>query len=604
MKRRLLPLLLLWWPVSCCLNVTPVPQTVPASDYKLAEQWLSHNVHAKVRNLFVTPHWIGDTDEFWYLRQTPEGHQFMTVDAATGDRRPTFDHVALAEAIHKAGVEKVDAQRLPFRSFEFLSDDEGITFDIGDARYRYGGSPPACVAEKIEPTDGLLVSPDGQSAVRAVAGNLLLRDMKDGDERSLTEDGEEHFGYGIYYGNWKAAFIPRKRAGKAVPPMASEWAPDSRHVLVTRLDERHVKPYPFLETVPDDGSFRPKVHAPRIPLTGEPPPVLDWFVFDVENGSRCRVDLPYDKLFHVHQDMLALRKVWWSSDCSQMFAVAFGDNIESGWFFTVDTSKGKVQTVIEEHMTPRMDLNSTSYNPPNVRVLGDGEEVIWFSQSDGWLGHLYLYDGITGELKNQITRGEWLVRDIVHVDEDRRRIYFTAGGREPGSPYDRYLYRVNLDGSELTLLTPEPADHMVTSPWNDILAIDGARGHAVISPSGNYAVYNYSTIDQPTQTAIRRTEDATLVKVFEQADASELYAAGWQDPEAFVVKAADGKTDLYGVMYKPHDFDPKQTYAVIDSQYASPLTAVVPRNFMMTLYGVPALARPACLAALGLSVCP
>jgi dipeptidyl-peptidase-4 len=243
-------------------------------------------------------------------------------------------------------------------------------------------------------------------------------------------------------------------------------------------------------------------------------------------------------------------------------------------------------------MAPRMDTNSTPYNPPNVRVAGDCDEVIWFSQRSGW-GHLYLYEGATGALKNAITSGNWLVRDIVHVDEEGRRVFFTAGGREPGSPYDRYLYRVNFDGSDLVLLSPEKADHMVTSPWNDVLAMDGAFGYDVVSPSGEYVVYNYSRIDQPTRTVIRRVSDGSLVAQIEEADVAGLLDAGWRYPEEYVVKAADGETDLYVVVYKPHGFDPTESYPVIDSQYASPLTAVVPRNFMMSLgaSGSPMLAE-------------
>jgi dipeptidyl aminopeptidase/acylaminoacyl peptidase len=185
------------------------------------------------------------------------------------------------------------------------------------------------------------------------------------------------------------------------------------------------------------------------------------------------------------------------------------------------------------------------------------------------------------------------------VDEAKRQVFFTAGGRTPGRPYDRSLHRVDFDGSNEVLLTPETTDAMITSPWNDILAIDGAMGYDVVSPSGRFIVYNHSLVNQPTRTVIRSVADGAMISEVEAADASELYEAGWRHPVEFTAKAADGETDLYGVIYMPPNLDESRKYPVIDSQYASPLTAVVPRNFMMTLMGVPALIRPACLAELG-----
>jgi len=572
---------------------------VTAEDYARAEQWLVGNVSKKVKNVFVVPHWIGDTDTFWYLRQTTEGHEFLVVDAATGARRPAFDHPAMAAALSALGVEDADAAELPFEAIEFSEDRSEVRFSAGGATYSCAVAPLECEAVPgVYSPPGVIVSPDGTRGVLTRGGNLWLRDMATGAERRITDDGEEHWGYGITYGNWKASHIPNERAGLPLPPLETEWSPDSSKVLVTRMDERHVAPYPWIETAPDDGSFRPKVHWARIPLTGEEPATLDWHVIDVASGDRVRLDLPYERLFHVHQDMLAIREVWWSSDASHLYAVVWGDNLEFAALYDVDLATGAARVVVEESDHPRTDTNSTSYNPPNVRVIGDCDKVIWFSQRTGW-GHLYLYDGASGELENAITSGDWLVRDIVKVDDANRRVLFTAAGQEPGSPYERHLYRVDLDGGNLVLLSPEKADTMVTSPWNDILAIDGAKGYDVVSPSGKYVVYNFSRVDQPTRTVVRRVEDGSLVAEVEAADATALYDAGWRDPVEFTAKAADGSTDLYGVIYPPPDLDESKTYPIIDSQYASPLTAVVPRNFMMAIYGVPALVRPACLAELG-----
>src|SRR5690606_21403509 len=157
---------------------------------------------------------------------------------------------------------------------------------------------------------------------------------------------------------------------------------------------------------------------------------------------------------------------------------------------------------------------------------------------------------------------------IVDVDEDAGVIYFSGTHREGGSPYDRYLYKVNLDGTGLTLLGDEKADHMLTSPWNDILAIDGAKGYEVLSPDGKYVVYNYSRIDEPTRTAMRATAHGELVSIVEEADATALYESGWQDPEEFVTTVGDDGTELWSVLFKPANLDSSRLYPVLDSQYA------------------------------------
>lgn len=578
-------------------------RVVTADQYALAEQWLPANAMAMVRNLNVSPTWIGGSNRFWYRRETTEGHEFVIVDAETGAKTPAFDHEGIAKGLTEAGVDDVEPAALPFDAFEF--DDSGLTiaFALNETQYvctleRHVCSrqPPATV----EP--GVLVSPDGRLGLRSHAGNLYIIDRETGGETALTSDGEPHWGYGIYYGNWYSSHIPRQRAGgdEAFPPMETHWAPDSRHILASRVDERHVEPYPLIVTAPPDGSFRPVLYRPRIPLVGEEPAKLDWFVIDALTGRKVRLDLPYDELLHVHQDMHAIRKFWWAEDLEHLYVAAYGDTIRSTHFFEIELATGEVRRVIDESMHPRSDFNSSSYDPPNVFLNEQAGEVIWWSQREGW-GHLYLYDLHTGQLKNRITEGAWLVRDVIRVDTENRQIYFTANGKESGNPYLRYLYSVHFDGSGLKLLTPEPADHDIISPYIDprFLPAFGNGASANISPDGQFVVYGYSTVTQPTKYAIRRTSDGKLISRFEEADASELYETGWQDPEPFVVKANDGATDLYGVLYKPHGLDANGSYPIIDAQYASPLTAVVPHDYGGIFTAPPALTKAGYMSALG-----
>ncbi|MEO8451433.1 MAG: DPP IV N-terminal domain-containing protein [Gemmatimonadota bacterium] len=607
---------------ACAQSTGPRVYHATRQDYDRAAAVYRGSVLLK--NGVVIPHWIAGTDEFWYRRDLPRGHDFVIVDAATGRKRAVFDHDSLAGALSKATSGPLSATDLPITDLTLVGRSKGsaavhVTLPAPssagialtpDGRFFTAVSQeydcvlaPAAHCAKAEATtvvEGMTVSPDGKWGVVEKAGNIWLRDLATGQERQLTKDGEgPNNGYGIYPGGWKAAAIPRERQlaiGHSFPPLETYWSPDSRRVITPHFDQRGVADYPYLETVPGDGSFRPKVHMVRVPLVGEKTTPVEWFAIDVTTGTVTRLGLPYEKLLVLQQDLLAVRKTWWGPGNTHLFAVAFGDNMESAYLFDVDIATGTVRTVIEEREQPRTDLNPTSYNPPNVRVTGDGKEVIWWSQRDGW-GHLYLYDAETGRLKNRITSGSWLVRDLIEVDENRRRIYFTGGGRESGNPYYRHLYRVNFDGTGLTLLSPEAADAMLTGQGNDLLAIDGGVDHQVVSPSGKYVVYNSSTPSQPTRSVIR-TVDGRLVATFEQADASALFAAGYRAPEEFVAKTADGKDETWNVIYKPANFDSTERYAVIDAEYASPLTAVVPRNFVMAVRAAPG-AHAASFAALG-----
>ena len=578
---------------------------IPESAYARAEALDKIAVRDLVLNELVVPHWIGATDEFWYRKETAAGARFVIVDAASGKARPAFDHAALAAAIATASGAAATADRLPFEGIDLAPDGRAFTVVAEKRRYRCALAPVDCRPDEPPPAPpGALASPDGRWAVFERDANLWLREAATGAEKALTSDGVENFGYGIYSDGWKADFVPRLRArqaGNPAPPMETSWSPDSRRILVPRVDQRHVAPYPFLETVPHDGSFRTIAHPIRLPLVGERPPTLEWFVIDRETGGKRRLEFPYSELLVMQQDLLAIRRTWWSADNRRLFAVAFGDDMRSAFLFDADLETGEVRTVIREELLPRTDLNSTSYNPPNVWIAPDGGEAIWFSQRDGW-GHLYRYDGRTGKLVNRITTGSWLVRDLVAVDEKAKRIYFTGAGREGGNPYYRYLYRVGFDGTGLTLLSPESADHMISSPYNDVLAIDGGASYPVLSPSGRYLVYGHSTPSRPTESVVRRSSDGSLVAVFEKADASALFAAGYEAPEEVTVKAADGATDLWCVLYRPHGFRPDAKYPVLDVEYASPLTAVVPRNFLMAMLGPSSPSAPSSYAALGIAV--
>ena len=593
-------------------------------DQARMEKLMPRTLLPKVRNAFIAPHWIGQSDEFWYRRQLAGGGAtFLIVNAATGRNRPAFDHQLMADAVTKAAGVNATAERLPFDDFEFIHDRSSIHIVVKDKQYDCtiersacsGGVPVAPAPLEVtvaigvpppvtDPNEGLLIAPNGRWAVLTRENNLWMHDMESGQERQLTRDGRENCGYGIYIDNFNNAAIPRERmiqAGHHLPPMASYWSPDSRMVIVPHVDQRHVADYPYLESAPYDGSFRPKLYMVRIPLVGEKPAAIEWYIFDAPSGNYRRINLPYDKLMATDSGDRTIRKTWWSADARHLFLLAAATHNQGAFLFDVDVSTGNARTVIEEHLPPRMELAPSDFEGVPVSwVDSSGKEIIWYSQRDGW-GHLYLYDGQTGKLKNQITRGQWLVRGLVKVDEKQRVVYFTAGGREGGNPYYRYLYRVNFDGSELKLLSPEHAEHLIAGPDSPLASFLPVSHLETISPSGKYAVYTFSTTDQPPQTVIRSTSDARLIATLEKADVSDVMASGYRPPEEFVARSADGRDDLWCLIYKPLNFDPNKRYPVVDAQYATPYTVTVPRDFMQAIRGTPGGNSPA-LAELGLIV--
>lgn len=578
-------------------------EQMPSAVYERAEALLGPNLVSRVRNGFTTPHWLGAGDEFWYRRELPSGYDFVRVKAATGRKQAAFDHNAVARALAIVRHETIDAAHLPFQRFEYTKDAAGIIFSVGDQRYECAVTKAACRSSSLNlPPADILVSPDGRWGARTRDGALWVRDMATGAERAISEKGSQDVGYGIYPDN-RSDYTHVHRENTLLPPFEAHWAPDSKRLLVPLIDQREVAPYPFLESAPLDGSFRPRVYSVRIPLVGEKAATDEWYVFDIPSGAHRRLQLPYEKFLAIQQDFLAIRDWWWSRDGKRVFAVAHGDNMESAFLFDIDLTSGSARTVIADRVLPRTDLNSTSYDPVNVYVTADGADALWFSQRDGW-GHLYRYDARTGALKNQITHGEWLVREIAAVDDARHRIYFTGSGREGGNPYYHYLYRVNFDGSGLQLLSPEKADHLVLpdKPFiADFEKYEGIAPYTVLSPNGRYVAYNYSRVDLPTRFVIRAVADGRLISTVEEEDASGLATAGWRAPVEFVVKGADGASDVWGIMYKPSDFDPHKRYPVIDAQYASPLTAVTPRNFFQAWRGRQPLS-PSSYAELGFIV--
>jgi dipeptidyl-peptidase-4 len=556
------------------------------ADYAAATALLEGNLQGLVRNESVQPHWIGDSGRFWYQRDGNDGPEFVVVTAA-GAKSPAFDHAGLTRALSNALGAQTFGKALPVSlTHAQLSDDlTHLTGQVGKTSIACNLRTLQCRAfDTPALAPKLLPSPDGRWAALIRDDNLFVLEIATGHERQLTTDGAPLYSWAGFPDNTLNAVV-RQKSGLKTPPYETYWSPDGRYLIAPRIDERKVAIYPFVEGVPTDGSQRPIIHDVRLVFTGDRDTVkMDYFLFDLKTGRRSAIELP-EGYQRGHFNGLVLG---WSRARGQALLMAATFGSKSVAVFRLDLATGSLSKVFEEASSTRVETNTRQYSQPNIRVLGDGAEIIWYSDRSGW-GHLYLYDVQTGRLKNAITRGNWLVLDILAVDEVRREIYFTAVGREAGrDPYYLHLYRASLDGhAGVQLLTEPNADHQFEpSPSSTEAQLFSLElRSALIQPAANVFVDTWSTVDHPPMSVLRSTRDGHVVAELEHADASRLFATGWVPPVRERVTAADGKTDLYAVYFTSHGMSAGTRSPVIDAAYGGPQINVTPRNFIEAYRG-------------------
>jgi dipeptidyl-peptidase-4 len=560
------------------------------SRYQAAEALLDVNLASLVLNEGVHPHWLGGRD-FWYRRQRPDGAEYvLVIETASA---PAFDHAAAAQALSGASGKTIGAWGLAVG--QITSDGDVILIAEG-RRWRFARGQIADLGPVENPRPQVLVSLDKTLGLIAQGHDLYLRDLNSGEERRLTDDGEPDFAWGKYPDGGLLAVV-RQRSGLPFPPFGWTWSPDGAFVVGGRLDERHIEPYPFLESVPQDGGFRPKAYQIRQPLVGEPGPILSACAIETATGRRIPFALPAE----LASALALIETIAWSADNRRLFFAAALHGPREARLMEVEVTTGVVRTLISERVDGFINLGCELYAQPNIRVLKGGREAIWYSERTGF-GHLYRYDLATGQLLNPMTSGTWVVRDILEVDDANGRLFFTAAGREGGDPYLRRVYRVDLDGTNLVLLTPEEADHTLNGPPAAMIALlfGQSAPPSMVSPDGTLLIDSYSTVSAPGVSVLRSTRDGAIVRPLETADASALFATGWRPPEPFVAKAADGVTDLHGVIYRP-DRTSEVAPPVIDAIYGGPQLAVTPRNFAAARGGLGGYGRSA-FASLGFAV--
>jgi dipeptidyl aminopeptidase/acylaminoacyl peptidase len=509
--------------------------------------------------------WVANTQKLWYRKSVKGGHEFVLVDAGTRTKEPAFDHGKLAAALSAALGRTITPHELPFNQFTFVEGLSTIEFQVAGGQGQQGPPQPPqppwrctladykCAREEragrggrggrggggglngpVRPPSDINAaepqkSPDGKYEALINNYNVAIRETGKREVTLLSTDGSE----GGYY-----------------DPESLAWSPDSKKIAVYKVKPGHRRFVHYVESSPED-QLQPKHSTMQYAKPGDVLDVETPVLFHLDTRKQLVVN---NALFPNAYDMTRFD---WRKDSS---AVTFEYNQRGHQLYriiTIDAATAAARVLIAEEPKTFFCYSGKKFR----HDLGDGAEIVWMSERDGW-NHLYLYDGKTGAVKNQITKGNWVVRSVVQVDEKARQVYFSASGMYPGKdPYFVHYYRINLDGTGLTTFTEADANHNV-----------------VFSSDSKYYIDTYSRIDLAPVLELRTTGDAKAHEL-ERGDIGELTKAGWKAPEVFVAKGRDGSTDIHGVIVRPTNFDPARKYAVIENIYAGPQNSFVPKSF-------------------------
>jgi dienelactone hydrolase len=522
-----------------------------AKDYQQAENFLGYNTQQFIDRGNVNANWFAP-DKFWYRVLTPEGSEFIVVDAAKGKRSVAFDHAKLAVAISSATGRTYKASMLPFQSYSYSADGRSIIFRADTKQWKCDLQAYACAVDttrlldNAQRTQGLgrgnrgleVISPDGSKAVYIKDYNLFMREVKSGKITQLTTDGIKDFGYATDNAGWTGSDRPVLR-----------WSPDSKKIATFKQDQRNVGEM-YLTTT---NVGHPTLKAWKYPLPGDKDiPMIHRCVINVDEPKVIMLNIPPDPHRASLSDDISSSGTFddidWNPDGTEFAFLSTSRDHKQEKFRIANALTGDVREVFEEIVLTQYE---SGWGTINWRYLPQTKEIIWFSERDDW-GHLYLYDAVTGRQKNQITKGNWVVTRLLRVDEKKRQLYFMAVGTQAENPYFAQFYRINFDGKELTLLSPGAGTHTIS-----------------FSPSDNFFIDTYSKPDVPPVSVLRDMNGKQIIEL-EKTDISRLKERGWKPPTPVALKSADGKDDIYGLMFTPSDLDPKKKYPVIDYIYPGP----------------------------------
>ncbi len=519
------------------------------ADFKAAEKYRAENLVPKYGDLSVNANWIEGSDIFWYSYKTSAGKNFYYVNASAKTKKLMFDSKYMAAELRKLTTHPYNELDLPINDIKFLNkstsrftfkiDSLSFLFDINTQNLKSLGRAPK---DKIKHS-WATYSPDSTMIAYCKNYNLFIMKAKDVDstEIQLTSDGEC---YHSYAQNEEDTCRNKKIKASMV------WFKNSKKFYVERSDERKVKDLYVINVLAQP---RPKLETYKYSMPGDefvPQPEL--IIFDVASKKRTDVDISKWKDQTINVEWTSQKKA------DKLIFIRKDRLLKNLDVCLVNTETGELTVLFSEESSPYFN---NEYS--RLSVLNEGNDLIWWSERSGW-GQLYLYDG-KGRLRNQITNGYFVTGRIEQIDTLGRVVYFEAFGREPGvHPYYSMKYKASIDRGEITLLTKEHANHSFS-----------------MSKSAKFFVDTYSTVDQIPESVVR-DNNGNIVLDLEKADLSQLFKCGWKMPQTIVVKAKDGVTDLYGVMYKPFNFDSTKKYPVISYVYPGPQTESVQYSFTVS----------------------
>lgn len=518
------------------------------ADYDKAKN-LSKLVTDKVLHSSVRPEWIGKTNTFWYSTLTEKGTEYYLVDGSASKKTAAFDAGNLAAQLTGLGGKAANPYELGLRNVKFSDDLKTMTFNNESFEWTYDlkkkkltkgnavtgqrGGPRMdrnWSASRDELDNKPVVSPDSLWEAFIRDYNVWIRPHKGSEAVQYSKDGVP----GYYYSSYSIF-----------------WSPDSKKLVVLKFRPAWKRFIHYVESSPAD-QVQPKYSEVEYAKPGDELPYQLPVLFLREEKKQL---ITSDELFSQQFD---IERFVWKKDNS---ALTFQYNQRGHQVFRVleiDGTTAAVKTLIEETSPTFINYSGYFYRFD----IRDGEEIIWASERDGW-NHLYRFSGKTGQVINQVTRGNWMVRRVISVDEEKQQVIFEASGKEPGQdPYFIHVYRVNFDGTGLVRLTEGNGQHSVS-----------------FSPDKSILVDTWSRVDQPPVTVLRKASDGSVTLELEKADISNLLATGWKPPVVFTAKGRDGKTDIWGVIIRPMNFDPDKKYPVIENIYAGPHGSFVPKTF-------------------------
>jgi len=529
--------------ISCNTSTTESRQ-LTADDYKKATEHMDNSLYGLVYNQVNSQKW-SDGDFLLYAKSTPDGKQFILADAKSKDKKTAFNHEKLAEKLAEETNQTIDAKNLPIRSVSISKDQKTLLFTMGNNSFTYNLENNSLTTSKTTNTNTNTnrnehLSPNGKLVAYIDNYNLWIREIKTDKKTQLTFDGIQDYGYATNNAGW----IKSENA-------VLKWSPNSDKIATFQQDARGVGEMYLTST----NVGHQKLEAWKHPLPG------DKTIFTIERiiihlGSKPKVvRLKMDKDFqrgtttdHIAGRGGILLDAQWKTDGSEFAFVSGSRDHKIAHLQIANTKTGVVRSIHKETVDTYYE---SGVNAENWRVLFDSNEFIWYSEKSNW-GHLYLYDLETKKLKNQITSGNWLVKQVRYIDHKSREIYFIAGGKEEGNPYHDYFYKVSFDGKKMLSLSPDKGSHRIG-----------------FSNSKNFFTDTYSTTSNPPISVLRNNNGDKIIDL-EIADITALKEKNWQEPIEFNVKARDQKTDLYGLLFLPSHYDDNKLYPVLNYLYPGP----------------------------------